>query len=174
MVTVKVERAAAYDLGGVVFSNTQSLIFLSSTEKAFDVNRAPRDFAPDSLLWRINSLFSRIGFPVPVELIPCSAAQGIFGGSSGKILDSQWYSKRFFAQNGGIGEDSLLFPCNRRFWSVGRPADGPTVRPGHARKTPIRDAAPLRLGIKPSADKPPPTQAKAHARRRSRSSKSLN
>jgi hypothetical protein len=31
----------------------------------------------DSLLARINSLFSKIGFPVLVELIPCSAAQGI-------------------------------------------------------------------------------------------------
>src|ERR1700735_2329804 len=112
----------------------------------FDMDRVRRDFAPASLLWRINSLFSKIGFPVPVDLIPCSVAQGIFGGSSSKLLDSQWFSRQFFAQNGGIGGNSLLFPWNRAFWSFRRSADGPTVGPSHARKMPLRDAAPPRLG----------------------------
>ena len=143
MVTVKVDRADAYDLWGLPFSDRPEwIILLSTTEKVFDVNRMRRDLAPDSLLWRINSLFSKIGFPVPVDLIPCSVAQGISGGSSSKLLDSQWFSRRFFAPNGGIGENSLLFPCNR-------PADGPTVGPGHARKMSIRDAAPPRLGMNP-------------------------
>src|SRR5271155_4907175 len=71
-----------------------------------------------------------------VELIPCSAAQGISGGSSCNLLDSQLFSGRFFAENGGIGENSLLIPCYRGFWFFGRPADRPTVGTGHAQKRP--------------------------------------
>src|SRR5271163_2849622 len=53
--------------------------------------------APDSLLWRINSLIVANSFPVVVELVPCSVAQGIFGESSSKLLDSQSFSRWFFA-----------------------------------------------------------------------------
>jgi hypothetical protein len=80
--------------------------------------------APDSLLWRINSLLVANSFPVVVELIPCSVAQGIFGEATGKILDSRLFSRRFFAENGGIGGNSLLFPCNRGFGLLRRPGLG--------------------------------------------------
>src|ERR1700735_2129996 len=70
----------------------------------------------------------------------------ISGRCSCKLLDSHWFSRRFFAQNGGIGGNSLLFPCYRPFSPFGRAADGPTVGTGHARKTPIRDAATPQLG----------------------------
>jgi hypothetical protein len=39
----------------------------------------PGDSGMTSLLWRINSLFAANRFPVPVELFPCSVAQGICG-----------------------------------------------------------------------------------------------
>jgi hypothetical protein len=85
-------------------SPASSRIRAPSAGFPFDVNRMRRDFGA--------------GFPVVanslvVELIPCSVAQGIFGESSGKLLDSRLFSRRFFAENGGIGENSLLFPCNR-------------------------------------------------------------
>jgi hypothetical protein len=50
----------------------------------------------DSLLGGINSLFSKTGFPVVVELIPCSAAQGISLHQSLKLLNSQTFSRRDF------------------------------------------------------------------------------
>jgi hypothetical protein len=149
MVTVKVERADAYDLwGDCCLARARVDNFLSSTEKAFDVNRVRRDFAPDSLLWRIKSLFSKNRFPVRDEFIPCSVAQGIFGGSSCKLLESQLFSRRFCAENGEISANSLLLPCSRPFWSFERSADGRIVGTGHARKTPIRDAAaPIRVDL---------------------------
>ena len=58
MVTMKVERADAYDLWGLLFSDRPEwIIFLSSTEKAFDVNR-------------VVGTLRRI--PCYGELIPCS------------------------------------------------------------------------------------------------------
>jgi len=52
--------------------------------------------AADSLLRPINSLLSRIEFAVVVELIPCSAAQGISSRRSCKLLNSHIFSGRFF------------------------------------------------------------------------------
>ena len=44
MVTVKVERADAYDLEDCCLATPVVDNFLSSTEKAYDVNRVRRDF----------------------------------------------------------------------------------------------------------------------------------
>src|ERR1700691_5156342 len=48
-------------------------------------------FRADSLLGRINSLLPRIKFPVVVELIPCSDAQGIHFREPRKLLNSQMF-----------------------------------------------------------------------------------
>jgi hypothetical protein len=53
-----------------------------------DASGSRIDPAPDSLMTRINSLFSENGFPVMDELIPCSAAQGISGDPYRKLLNS--------------------------------------------------------------------------------------
>src|SRR5271163_978087 len=68
-------------------------------------------FRADSLLGRINSLSPRIKFPVVVELIPCSVAQGIHFREPRKLLNSQMFSGRIFAGSGQNRENSLLFPC---------------------------------------------------------------
>ena len=52
--------------------------------------------APNSLMSRINSLLIANGFPVVVELIPCSVAQGIQTRKSRKLLNSQMFSRRIF------------------------------------------------------------------------------
>ena len=67
--------------------------------------------APDSLLRRINSLLGRIIFPVVVELIPCSVAQGIHLGAFRKLLDYQTFSGWIFASTGRFSTNSLLFTC---------------------------------------------------------------
>jgi hypothetical protein len=76
--------------------------FESSSENRFRV---------DSLLGRINSLLPRIKFPVVVELIPCSVAQGIHLREPRKLLNSQMFLGRIFAGSGQNRENSLLFPC---------------------------------------------------------------
>jgi hypothetical protein len=68
-------------------------------------------FRADSLLGRINSLLPRIKFPVVVELIPCSVAQGIHFREPRKLLNSQMFLGRIFAGSGQNRENSLLFPC---------------------------------------------------------------
>src|ERR1700677_4928815 len=55
-------------------------------------------FRADSLLGRINSLLPRIRFPVVVELIPCSVAQGIHFREPRKLLNSQMFSGPIFHQ----------------------------------------------------------------------------
>src|ERR1700693_3720749 len=58
-------------------------------------------------------MLSRIKFPVVVELIPCSVAQGIHLRTSRKYLNSQPFSMRIFAEKRRIPENSLFFPCMR-------------------------------------------------------------
>jgi hypothetical protein len=70
-----------------------SLSFLSGRadrSRAAFLFRSP--IGINSLFWRFNSLLARIGFPVVVELIPCSVAQGISSRRSHKRLDSQMFS----------------------------------------------------------------------------------
>jgi hypothetical protein len=50
----------------------------------------------NSLFGRIKSLFSKIGFPVLDELIPCSVAQGINFREPHKLLNSQMFSVPVF------------------------------------------------------------------------------
>jgi hypothetical protein len=68
-----------------------------------------------SLLARINSLLSEIRFPVVVELIPCSVAQGIYLASPRKRLNSQMFSARIFASETDFRANCLLLPCCRAF-----------------------------------------------------------
>src|ERR1700722_497273 len=68
-------------------------------------------FRADSLLGRINSLLPRIKFPVVVELIPCSVAQGIHFREPRKLMNSQMFLGRIFAGPGKNRRNSLLFPC---------------------------------------------------------------
>jgi hypothetical protein len=75
-------------------------------------------FAPDCLFTRINSLLSRIKFPVGGELIPCSAAQGIQPRRSRKLLDSQTFLGRIFAGNRPIPEKFAVVSLLRPFWVV--------------------------------------------------------
>ena len=58
-------------------------------------------------------MLSRIKFPVVVELIPCSVAQGIHLRTSRKYLNSHPFSMRIFAEKRRIPENSLFFPCMR-------------------------------------------------------------
>jgi hypothetical protein len=75
--------------------------FESSSENRFRV---------DSLLGRINSLLPRIKFPVVVELIPCSVAQGIHLREPRKLLNSQMFLGRIFAGAAKIEKIRCCFP----------------------------------------------------------------
>jgi hypothetical protein len=98
-------------------------------------------FAPDSLLTRINSLLSRIKFPVGAELIPCSVAQGIQPRRSRKLLDSQTFLGRIFVGKRPIPEEFAVVSLLRPFWVV------QGARPVAARAVTTSASEPRRIAI---------------------------
>jgi hypothetical protein len=86
----KVRTASA----SALVSSHASFSRASVSASARSVSRSVR--RPIPLMSRINSLLIANGFPVVVELIPCSVAQGIQTRKSRKLLNSQMFSRRIF------------------------------------------------------------------------------
>jgi hypothetical protein len=59
-------------------------------------------------MWPINSLLARIAFPVVVELIPCSAAQGNFIAYFSQTSDKADVFETAFSQD---SSNSQGIPC---------------------------------------------------------------